>query len=41
MQYAFRGYVVVLCNERIASDGEACTEGVKRRGIGKQIGTRT
>jgi tricorn protease len=41
MQYAFRGHVVVLCNEHTASDGEAFTEGIKRLGIGKVIGTRT
>lgn len=41
MQYAFRGHIVVLCNEWTASDGEAFTEGVKRLGIGKVIGTRT
>jgi tricorn protease len=41
MQYAFRGHVVVLCDEFTASDGEAFTEGVKRLGIGKVIGTRT
>jgi tricorn protease len=41
MQYAFRGHVVVLCDEFTASDGEAFTEGVKRLGLGKVIGTRT
>ncbi len=41
MQYAFRGHIVVLCNEWTGSDGEAFTEGVKRLGIGKVIGTRT
>ena len=41
MQYAFRGHVVVLCNERTASDGEAFSEGIKRLEIGKVIGTRT
>jgi tricorn protease len=41
MQYAFRGHVVVLCNERTASDGEAFAEGFKRLGLGKVIGTRT
>lgn len=41
MQYAFRGHVVVLCNERTASDGEAFTEGIRRLGIGAIIGTRT
>lgn len=41
MQYAFRGHVVVLCDERTASDGEAFAEGVRRLNIGKVIGTRT
>ena len=41
MHYAFRGHVVVLCNERTASDGEAFSEGFKRLGLGKVIGTRT
>ncbi|MHC4717835.1 MAG: S41 family peptidase, partial [Planctomycetota bacterium] len=35
MQYAFRGHVAVLCNERTASDGEAFTEGVKRLELGR------
>ena len=41
MQYAFRGHMVVLCNERTASDGEAFTEGFRRLELGKVIGTRT
>lgn len=41
MQYAFRGHVAVLCNERTASDGEAFTEGVKRLGLARVFGTRT
>ncbi len=41
MQYAFRGHAVVLCDERTGSDGEAFTEGFKRLGLGKVIGTRT
>ena len=41
MQYAFRGHIVVLCNEKTASDGEAFSEGIKRLNIGKVIGTRT
>jgi tricorn protease len=41
MQYAFRGHLVVLCNARTASDGEAFTEGFRRLGLGKVIGTRT
>jgi tricorn protease len=41
MQWAFRGHVVVLCDEHTASDGEAFTEGFRRLGLGKVIGTRT
>jgi len=41
MQYAFRGHVVVLCDESTYSDGEAFAEGIRRLGIGKIIGTRT
>jgi len=41
MQFAFRGPIVVLCNENTASDGEAFTEGFRRLGLGKVIGTRT
>jgi tricorn protease len=41
MQYAFRGHLVVLCNEFTASDGEAFGEGFRRLGLGKVIGTRT
>jgi tricorn protease len=41
MQYAFRGHVVVLCDEWTASDGEAFCEGIKRLKLGTVIGTRT
>ena len=41
MQYAFRGHIVVLCDEATASDGEAFSEGFRRLNIGKVIGTRT
>lgn len=41
MHYAFRGHLTVLCNEQTASDGEAFSEGFKRLGLGKVIGTRT
>jgi len=41
MQYAFRGYIVVLCDEQTASDGEAFSEGFKRLHLGTLIGTRT
>ena len=41
MQMAFRGHLVVLCDERTSSDGEAFAEGFRRLGLGKVIGTRT
>jgi tricorn protease len=41
MQYAFRGHIVVLCDENTGSDGEAFTEGIRRLGLGEIIGTRT
>jgi len=41
MQQAFRGHMVVLCNERTASDGEAFSEGFRQLKLGKVIGTRT
>src|SRR5208282_2090507 len=41
MQYAFRGHMVVLCDAATGSDGEAFTEGFRRLGLGKAIGTRT
>ena len=41
MQYAFRGHMVVLCDQETASDGEAFTEGFRRFHLGKVLGTRT
>lgn len=41
MPYAFRGHIVVLCDQHTASDGEAFSEGFKRLGLGKVIGMRT
>jgi tricorn protease len=41
MQQAFRGHMVVLCDQWTGSDGEAFTEGFRRLGLGKVIGTRT
>src|SRR6201985_2494566 len=41
MKYAFRGHIVVLCDQFTASDGEAFAEGFKRLGLGKVIGMRT
>jgi tricorn protease len=41
MQLAFRGHMVVLCDQFTASDGEAFAEGFRRLGLGKLIGMRT
>jgi tricorn protease len=41
MHYAFRGHMVVLVDQRTASDGEAFAEGFRRLGLGPVIGTRT
>jgi tricorn protease len=41
MPYAFRGHMVVLCDRKTASDGEAFAEGFRRLGLGKVIGVRT
>ncbi len=41
MQYAFRGHLVVICDELTASDGEAFADGFRRLGLGKVLGTRT
>ncbi len=41
MQYAFRGHMVLLCNQQTASDGEAISEGFRRLGFGKIIGMRS
>ncbi len=41
MQYAFRGHIVVLCDQETASDGEAFTAGFQHFNMGKVIGIRT
>jgi tricorn protease len=41
MQDAFRGHLVILCDQTTASDGEAIVEGFRRLGMGKVIGMRT
>jgi len=41
MNYAFRGHMVVLVDQRTASDGEAFAEGFRRLGLGVVIGMRT
>jgi tricorn protease len=41
MQEAFRGHIVVLCDQETASDGEAFTAGFRHFQMGKVIGMRT
>jgi tricorn protease len=41
MQFAFRGPMVVIVDQRTASDGEAFSEGFRRLDLGKVIGMRT
>ncbi|MBC7904203.1 MAG: PD40 domain-containing protein [Gemmatimonadaceae bacterium] len=41
MQYAFRGQMVIICDQVTSSDGEAVAEGFRRLGLGKVIGMRT
>jgi tricorn protease len=41
MQDAFRGHIVVLCDEHTASDGEAFSAGFQHFKMGPVIGTRT
>ena len=41
MQYAYRGHIVVLCDQETGSDGEAFAEGFRRLGLGKLVGVRT
>ncbi|MBL9114413.1 MAG: PD40 domain-containing protein [Verrucomicrobiaceae bacterium] len=41
MQYAFTGHLAAICDQKTASDGEAFSEGFRRLGLGKVIGTRT
>lgn len=41
MQEAFRGHLVLLCDQWTASDGEAFSAGFRELGLGKTIGTRT
>ena len=37
MQYAFRGHMVLLCDEKTASDGEAISEGFRRLGLHSEL----
>ncbi len=41
MQDAFRGHIVVLCDQHTASDGEAFSAGFQHFRLGKVIGMRT
>ncbi|MEM6648538.1 MAG: S41 family peptidase, partial [Bacteroidota bacterium] len=41
MQYSYNGHLVVLVDERTASDGEAFADGFRRLGLGESIGMRT
>ncbi|NQV73830.1 PD40 domain-containing protein [bacterium] len=41
MQFSFNGHLVILVDERSASDGEAVADGFRRLGLGKAIGVRT
>lgn len=40
-QYAFRGHIVVLIDEKTSSDGEGVARGISELGLGRLIGTRT
>ncbi|MEQ9105644.1 MAG: S41 family peptidase [Rhodothermales bacterium] len=41
MQFSFGGHLVILVDERTASDGEAVADGFRRLGLGASIGMRT
>ncbi len=40
-QFAFRGHIVVLLDEKTSSDGEGVSRGISELGLGRLIGTRT
>jgi tricorn protease len=40
-QFAFRGHIIVLIDEKTSSDGEGVSRGISEMGIGRLIGTRT
>ena len=40
-QFAFRGHIVVLIDEKTSSDGEGFSRGMSELGLGRLIGTRT
>ncbi len=40
-QFAFRGHIVILIDEKTSSDGEGFSRGISELGLGKLVGTRT
>jgi len=40
-QFAFRGHIVILIDEKTSSDGEGFSRGVAELGLGRLVGTRT
>lgn len=40
-QFAFRGHIVALIDEKTSSDGEGVARGISELGLGRLIGTRT
>jgi len=40
-QFAFRGHIVVLIDEKTSSDGEGFSRGMSELGLGKLVGVRT
>ena len=40
-QFAFRGHIIVLIDEKTSSDGEGVSRGISELGIGRLVGTRT
>lgn len=40
-QFAFRGHIVVLIDEKTSSDGEGVARGISELGLGRLVGTRT
>jgi C-terminal processing protease CtpA/Prc len=40
-QFAFRGHIVVLIDEKTSSDGEGVSRGISELGLGRLIGART
>ncbi len=40
-QFAFRGHIIILIDEKTSSDGEGFSRGISELGLGKLVGTRT